>query len=42
MKDYDVAVFVGRFQRVAGVMVDLPGLKKRRRAEVTLCMRGLT
>lgn len=28
--------------RVAGVMVDLPGLKKRRRAEVTLCMRGLT
>jgi GH24 family phage-related lysozyme (muramidase) len=28
--------------RVAGVMVELPGLKKRRRAEVTLCMRGLT
>lgn len=28
--------------RVAGVMVDLPGLKKRRRAEVTLCLRGLT
>lgn len=28
--------------RVAGVMVELPGLKKRRRAEVTLCLRGLT
>ena len=28
--------------RVAGVMVELPGLKKRRKAEVTLCMRGLT
>lgn len=28
--------------RVAGVMVELPGLKKRRNAEATLCMRGLT
>lgn len=27
--------------RVAGVMVELPGLKKRRNAEATLCMRGL-
>lgn len=28
--------------RVAGVMVELPGLKKRRMAEYALCMRGLT
>lgn len=28
--------------RVAGVMVELPGLTKRRQAEFTLCMRGLT
>lgn len=28
--------------RVAGVMVALPGLTKRRQAEYTLCMRGLT
>lgn len=28
--------------RVAGVMVELPGLKKRRNAEATLCLRGLT
>jgi GH24 family phage-related lysozyme (muramidase) len=28
--------------RVAGVMVELPGLTKRRMAEFNLCMRGLT
>lgn len=28
--------------RVAGAMVELPGLKKRRMAEYALCMRGLT
>lgn len=28
--------------RVAGVMVELPGLTKRRHKEYTLCMRGLT
>ncbi len=28
--------------RVSGVMVELPGLTKRRQAEYTLCMQGLT
>lgn len=28
--------------RVAGVMIELPGLTKRRMAEYRLCMRGLT
>jgi len=28
--------------RVAGVMVELPGLTKRRQVEYVLCMRGLT
>jgi lysozyme len=28
--------------RIAGVLVELPGLTKRRQVEYTLCMRGLT